>query len=222
VVGLGLLLVVLVVAVELQNVGGDDGLGLIEPDASSSYADVTLLVFLDAVCPVFPGETTLNAASTLAAQGTLDLWLVILAGAIEAIAGDSALYRASRLFSRRTSRLSAPGKTTRSQPRLRFSETARRCFLPPDDSFLAWRFVVSATLRNAEIPLPTVPPLVRDRGAVWGVYTCIPRLLRWNRAGELPARLRGHLRCDHDPADRPELLESEARRIVKKPLPGAV
>jgi membrane-associated protein len=53
---------------------------------------VGALVFLDAVVPVFPGETTLNAASTLASQGTLDLWLVILAGAFGAIADDSSLY----------------------------------------------------------------------------------------------------------------------------------
>jgi hypothetical protein len=37
------------------------------------------------VFPVLPGETTLNAASTLASQGTLELPLVILAGALGAI-----------------------------------------------------------------------------------------------------------------------------------------
>ena len=66
-------------------------LGLITEHASSSYLGVALLVFLDAVCPVFPGETTLDAASTLAAQGKFNLGLVILAGAAGAIAGDSAL-----------------------------------------------------------------------------------------------------------------------------------
>jgi hypothetical protein len=44
-------------------------LGLITRHASESYFGVALLVFLDAVCPVFPGETTLNAASTLAVRG---------------------------------------------------------------------------------------------------------------------------------------------------------
>ena len=48
-------------------------------------------MFLDAVCPIFPGETTLNAASTLAANGKLHLWLVIVAAAVGAILGDSAL-----------------------------------------------------------------------------------------------------------------------------------
>ena len=68
-VGLGVLLVVVVAVILLQNVSGGDGLGLIGPDASSSYLGVTLLVLLDAVCPVFPGETTLNAASTLQPRG---------------------------------------------------------------------------------------------------------------------------------------------------------
>lgn len=100
-VGVGILLLSIAMILVLQNVGGEDGLGLVSAHASSSYLGVGLLVFLDAVCPVFPGETTLNAASTLAAQGTLDLWLVIVAGALGAIAGDSALYWAARLFSKR-------------------------------------------------------------------------------------------------------------------------
>jgi uncharacterized membrane protein YdjX (TVP38/TMEM64 family) len=101
VVGVGILLLLVAVVLKLQNVGGGDGLGLISADASSSYLGVGLLVFLDAVVPVFPGETTLNAASTLAAHGTLHLWLVILAGSVGAIAGDSALYWVSRRFSKR-------------------------------------------------------------------------------------------------------------------------
>jgi hypothetical protein len=49
------------------------------------------MVFGDAICALLPGETTLNAASTLAANGELELWLVIVAGAIGAIAGDSVI-----------------------------------------------------------------------------------------------------------------------------------
>ena len=94
----------------MQDVGGAGGFGAISAHASSSYAGVGALVFLDAVCPIFPGETTLNAASTLASQGKLDLWLVILAGALGAIAGDSALYWASRMFSKRLEKQVAHAK----------------------------------------------------------------------------------------------------------------
>jgi membrane protein DedA with SNARE-associated domain len=37
-------------------------------------------VLVDAVLPTFPGETTLNAAATLASQDQLELGLVVLAG----------------------------------------------------------------------------------------------------------------------------------------------
>lgn len=113
----------------LQDVGGGDRFGLISAVASSSYLGVGSLVFLDAVVPVFPGETTLNAASTLAAQGTLHLWLVILAGAVGAIAGDSALYWASRLFSQRLHKqVDRAKRMTRSPPPSAFLATAPRCF----------------------------------------------------------------------------------------------
>lgn len=61
-----------------------------------SYLLVVALVFGDAVCPVLPGETTLNAASVLASTGQLDLWLVILCGAVGAVAGDSTVYWIAR------------------------------------------------------------------------------------------------------------------------------
>ena len=51
-----------------------------------------LLIAGDAVIPVFPGETTLDAASTLAAQGQLELVWEIVAGALGAIVGDSVLF----------------------------------------------------------------------------------------------------------------------------------
>jgi membrane protein DedA with SNARE-associated domain len=57
-----------------------------------------------AIVPIFPGETTLNAASVLGSQGTLEIELVIVAGALGAILGDSALYWITRT-ARRGSRL---------------------------------------------------------------------------------------------------------------------
>jgi membrane protein DedA with SNARE-associated domain len=57
-----------------------------------------------AIVPIFPGETTLNAASVLASQGTLEIELVIVAGALGAILVESALYWITRT-ARRGSRL---------------------------------------------------------------------------------------------------------------------
>ena len=65
-------------------------------DGPWPYVAVFALVFGDAVIAVLPGETTLNTASTLAAQGYLDLGWVMVAGAAGAVLGDSALYWIAR------------------------------------------------------------------------------------------------------------------------------
>jgi len=60
-------------AVVLVSLFGGDGFGLIEAGSGEgAYLPVFGLVAADAVIPIFSGETTLNAASTLAADGELD------------------------------------------------------------------------------------------------------------------------------------------------------
>jgi hypothetical protein len=89
---------VLILASLLVVVGGDDGFGLVEQrPVALSYLGIFFLIAADAVVPIFPGETTLNAASTLAASGDdLKLLLVILSGALGAIVGDSILFMIAR------------------------------------------------------------------------------------------------------------------------------
>jgi membrane protein DedA with SNARE-associated domain len=64
----------------------DDVMGTLEDPSSdfAAYALVFLMVYGDAVVAIFPGETTLNVASTLASQGELELTPVIVAGALGA------------------------------------------------------------------------------------------------------------------------------------------
>jgi hypothetical protein len=51
----------------LQVLSGGDGFSLIDQASGDwAYLAVFLLVFGDALCALFPGETTLNAGSTLA------------------------------------------------------------------------------------------------------------------------------------------------------------
>jgi uncharacterized membrane protein YdjX (TVP38/TMEM64 family) len=66
-----------------------------------AYLTIFLLVFADGVCALFPAETTLNTASTLAVDGVLNLGGVMVAGALGAVGGDSALYWLARLSRRR-------------------------------------------------------------------------------------------------------------------------
>jgi membrane protein DedA with SNARE-associated domain len=63
-----------------------------ESAAGYGYWAVLLVVAGDGVFPLLPGETAIVAAAVLAADGTLSLPLVILAGAAGAILGDSCAY----------------------------------------------------------------------------------------------------------------------------------
>ena len=171
---MGIVVVLVAVVLVLQDAGGGDRFGTLSADASSSYVGVGVLVFLDAVCPVFPGETTLNAASTLASQGTLDLWLVIVAGALGAIAGDSALYWMSRLFSKRLDKQVEHAKQNdKVASALAFLGDSAPLLLTAGRFVPGVRFVVNATLGTQRYPYPRFLLWSGIGGALWSVYTCV-------------------------------------------------
>jgi membrane-associated protein len=64
--------------------------------AEYGYWAVLLVVAGDGIFPVLPGETAIVAAAVLAADGTLSLPLVILAGAAGAVLGDSLAFAVGR------------------------------------------------------------------------------------------------------------------------------
>jgi membrane-associated protein len=172
--GVGILVVLVAAVLVLQDVGGGDRFGTISADASSSYVGVAALVFLDAVVPVFPGETTLNAASTLASQGTLDLWLVIVAGALGAIAGDSALYWVSRVFSGQMEKQVAHAKENdKVVAALAFLGDSAPLLLTAGRFVPGVRFVVNATLGAERFPYPRFLLWSAVGGALWSVYSCV-------------------------------------------------
>lgn len=59
---------------------------------SVGYLAVFLLVAADGVFPIFPGETSIVVAAVFAAEGDLNIWMVILAGAAGSVVGDSAAF----------------------------------------------------------------------------------------------------------------------------------
>jgi membrane-associated protein len=171
-IGLGTVAVVVVVAIILHS-GAGDGLGLIAANAGSSYLGVAGLIFLDAVCPVFPGETTLNAASTLAAQGALSIWLVMLAGSVGAVVGDSALYWVARLFSKRLAKQVEHAKQN--------EKVASALELLGDNAAVLLiagrfvpgvRFVVNCTYGIAKLPYRRFLLWSALGGTIWAIYTC--------------------------------------------------
>jgi len=173
-VGVGLVVVLIAIVLGLQGIGGDNSFDLVKPNSSATYVAVGLLVFLDAVCPVFPGETTLNAAATLASQGSLHLWLVILAGALGAITGDSALYWASRLFSNRFHRQVEQAKQNdKVASALGFLGTSAPLLLVAGRFVPGVRFVVNASLGTSKYPYAKFLVWSAIGGSVWSVYTCL-------------------------------------------------
>jgi membrane-associated protein len=92
--GFAAVLVVIVAGQLLDQ--GDVAKWLAEVPQQWAYVLCFLFVWFDAVIPIFPGETTLSAASTIAAGGDLDLGLVMLVGGLGAIIGDSSLFWIAR------------------------------------------------------------------------------------------------------------------------------
>src|SRR5438067_355383 len=60
--------------------------------ANYGYPGIVLIVAGDGVFPVLPGETAVITGAVLASSGKLNLVLVIVAGALGAMIGDSAAY----------------------------------------------------------------------------------------------------------------------------------
>jgi membrane-associated protein len=173
---LGVLVVVVlaVVTVVLQNLDGGDVFSLVDESSGDwAYLAVFLLVFADAICPVFPGETTLNAASTLAAQGVLDLGLVMFVGALGAMVGDSTLYWIARLFRQRLQpRLQAATENPKVSAALQFLGSRASVLLVAGRFVPGVRFAVNATLGLSGYRYPSFLLWSAIGGTVWSVYTC--------------------------------------------------
>ena len=172
---LALLVVGIAVVVILVSLGGDDGFGQLDADnPTRSYFLVFLLVAADAVIPIFPGETTLNAASTLAADGDLELWLVIVLGALGALVGDSSLYWiARRSSSRLTPQLERARKSTRVTAALDFLDRGAPVLLVFGRYVPGLRFVINATMGMNRYPYGKYLPWSALGAAMWSTYTCV-------------------------------------------------
>jgi membrane-associated protein len=163
-----------VLNVVLSWVGGEDGFTLIDPaDPRRSYVMVFLLIVLDAVIPIFPGETTLNAAATAASQGTLDVGPVMVAGALGAIAGDSALYWIARRYSARIEpQLAKARKNAKVSEGLTLLQGNAPLLIAGGRFVPGLRFLVNATMGIARFPYRRFLLWSAIGGIVWSVYTC--------------------------------------------------
>ena len=171
VIAAGLVCLVAVLAVRYRA----DGAGLSFDDAArpGSYLAVFMLVALDAVVPIFPGETTLNAAATVAAQGRLSLGPIMLAGALGAVVGDSALFLLARRYSRRFEKqLGQARADDRVQEAVRLLDSSAPVLIIGGRYLPGMRFVVNATMGLSDIAYPRFLLWSAIGGTLWSVYTC--------------------------------------------------
>jgi membrane protein DedA with SNARE-associated domain len=170
------LLVALVVAAAgvLQAVTGGEAFGVAEQAPAVAYLCITVLIAGDAVIPVLPGETTLNAASTVAASGELDLILVIIAGALGATVGDSALFWIARRNRRRIEpHLQHAKADQRVASALGYLGDNRKILLVFARYVPGLRFVVNATFGLSELPYRQFVPWSALGAILWATYTCL-------------------------------------------------
>jgi membrane protein DedA with SNARE-associated domain len=171
----GVVVALIVVVAILFALDDGDGFTLVVADpASRAYLSVFLLIAGDAVIPIFPGETTLNAASTLAAQGTLSLPLVIVAGALGAIVGDSTLFWiARRNAARARPQLERAKGNARVAAALGFLGDNSKILLTLGRYVPGLRFVVNTTMGLSDLPYRKFLPWSILGGAGWSAYTCL-------------------------------------------------
>lgn len=168
-------IVVAVGIVVLQEWGGADRFDTIVEDSGSwAYAAVFFLVFGDAICALLPGETTLNTASALAADGDLKLLLVMLAGAAGAVLGDSSLYWIVRLNRRRFQpRLDAAMQRERVATAFEVIGSSAPVLLTFGRFVPGLRVVANATFGLAAYPYRSFLLWSSIGGTLWAVYTCL-------------------------------------------------
>ena len=141
---------------------------------SLAYLTVFALVFCDAIVPIFPGETTLNTASVLASQGKLELQLVMVAGALGAILGDSALYWIARTGPRKLkARLDALSqKDERVAKGLALLGRSGPLLIACGRFVPGVRFAVNVSMGLIEYPYRRFLLFSAIGGTLWAVYTC--------------------------------------------------
>jgi membrane-associated protein len=134
-------------------------------------------VAFEAVIPVFPSESLLTAASTLAAQtgSDIELWRVILAGGLGAAVGDSLLYWLSRTVLRRSmrDRLDRATEDERVARALGVLGDSAPLLIVFGRFVPGLRFVVGATMGISRYPYRRFVVFDLIGGMSWSLYTCV-------------------------------------------------
>ena len=155
-----------------------DGDGLPELDLaglSHPYLILGAFVTFDAVIPILPSESLLNAASTLASQGQLELGYIIVAGALGAIVGDSLLYWLARTVGRRivAEKLEQAKANPKAEVALDVLGNTAPLIITAGRFVPGVRFVVNATMGLSRYPYPRFLVWSVLGAFLWAGYTCV-------------------------------------------------
>ena len=169
--GFGVLLLVIVAGQLLDK--GDIARWLGDVPEQWAYVMCLLFVWFDAVIPIFPGETTLSAASTIAAGGGLTLGLVMLAGALGAILGDTSLFWIARKGS---AKMQPHLDKALENPKVRVAweslDRSPGLLIVAGRYVPGMRFAVNASMGLSHIPYRRFLGWSVLSGTLWSVYTC--------------------------------------------------
>lgn len=169
--GFAALLLVIVVGQLLDQ--RDVARWLAEVPNQVAYVMCLLFVWFDAVIPVFPGETTLSAASTIAAGGGLTLGLIMVAGALGAILGDSSLFWIARKSS---AKMKPHLDKALENPKVRVAwaslDRSPGLLIVAGRYVPGMRFAVNASMGLSNIAYRRFFGWSVLSGVLWSVYTC--------------------------------------------------
>jgi membrane-associated protein len=176
------------VAAAISYVVTGDGISLDQSgNTTVTYFWVFLLIALDAVMPIFPGETTLNAAATMASQGKLDVLPIIVMGALGAIVGDSCLFWLARRFSVRfQGQITRAKRNKQVQQAFDLMDSSPAVLIIGGRYVPGMRFVVNATMGLSEIPYRRFVVWSVISGVLWSTYTTILAYQIGLALGEFP------------------------------------
>jgi membrane-associated protein len=181
------LLVLSIVLRELVFALGEIDLAAEDVSATWAYVLSALLVFADGVCALFPAETTLITASALAVEGLLDLRLVILAGAVGAVTGDSALYWLARSSRRRfQTQLDTALRNEKVAESMDLIGSSAPVLLVVGRYVPGLRFVVNASCGLAPVPYRRFLAWSVVGGSLWSVVTCLTAYALATALGDNP------------------------------------
>jgi membrane protein DedA with SNARE-associated domain len=169
--GFAVLLVVIVVGQLLDD--GDIANWLADIPEQWAYVVCFLFIWFDAVIPIFPGETTLSAASTIASAGGLQLGLVMLAGALGAIVGDSSLFWIARMSA---TKMRPKLDKALENPKVKVAwdglNRSPGLLIVAGRYVPGMRFAVNVSMGLSDMPYRRFLGWSALSGVLWSVYTC--------------------------------------------------